>query len=328
MNVERKNIILAVMVFILITAVAMTNLHAVEAPLPDESNLDVYGDLNEETDFNGEIKQIETEIIFIKLREKRRKLIQDIPKAKAELDEQISRIADLEKEKTDLESKQKKLIGPIPNDINMRIVNYESIVKILENKLKDMDDAIPVQTDARVEHDKKRDSLRNDIAKLKSELSGIYAEKKRNEGEVDGIKIRLAEIGTKIEIAEITKKRLANKHSQLVEMQLAVEDKINTMLIPETAKNKFKLYITAAFAILVGIVIVGFFITAFQDENVRRAIFSSQSGIQFLTLFSLVIAIILFGITEILEGKELAALLGGLSGYILGRVSTNRASGE
>jgi presenilin-like A22 family membrane protease len=47
----------------------------------------------------------------------------------------------------------------------------------------------------------------------------------------------------------------------------------------------------------------------------------SQSGIQFLTLFSLVIAIILFGITDILEGKELAALLGGLSGYILGRVT-------
>lgn len=38
-----------------------------------------------------------------------------------------------------------------------------------------------------------------------------------------------------------------------------------------------------------------------------------QSGIQFLTLFSLVIAIILFGITGILKGKELAALLGGLS---------------
>ena len=42
---------------------------------------------------------------------------------------------------------------------------------------------------------------------------------------------------------------------------------------------------------------------------------------QFLTLFSLVIAIILFGITQILEGKELAARLGGLSGYILGRTT-------
>ena len=34
------------------------------------------------------------------------------------------------------------------------------------------------------------------------------------------------------------------------------------------------------------------------------------------------IAIILFGITNILEGRELAALLGGLSGYILGKYNS------
>lgn len=42
---------------------------------------------------------------------------------------------------------------------------------------------------------------------------------------------------------------------------------------------------------------------------------------QFVTLFSLVIAIVLFGVLKILDGRELAALLGGLSGYILGRGS-------
>ena len=57
----------------------------------------------------------------------------------------------------------------------------------------------------------------------------------------------------------------------------------------------------------------------------RRAIYSGETGIQFLTLFSVVIAIILFGIINILEGKELAALLGGLSGYILGRTSQKSA---
>jgi hypothetical protein len=46
-----------------------------------------------------------------------------------------------------------------------------------------------------------------------------------------------------------------------------------------------------------------------------------ESGTQFVTLFSLLIAIILFGVLKILEGKELAALLGGLSGYVLGRGS-------
>jgi hypothetical protein len=57
---------------------------------------------------------------------------------------------------------------------------------------------------------------------------------------------------------------------------------------------------------------------AYIDPQVRREIFAGQAGIQFVTLFSFVIAIILFGIIDILEGKELAALLGGLSGYILG----------
>ena len=49
--------------------------------------------------------------------------------------------------------------------------------------------------------------------------------------------------------------------------------------------------------------------------------FSNQQGLQFITLFSLVIAIILFGVLKILEAKELSALLGAISGYVLGRVS-------
>jgi hypothetical protein len=85
---------------------------------------------------------------------------------------------------------------------------------------------------------------------------------------------------------------------------------------------------SATFAALVGLVIIGFFIIAWGDERVRQAIFSGTAGIQFVTLFSLVIAIILFGIIEILEGKELAALLGGLSGYILGRATSEHGSAQ
>lgn len=88
-----------------------------------------------------------------------------------------------------------------------------------------------------------------------------------------------------------------------------------------TPDQQFKGYMSGAFALLIAIVIGGFFILASRDEIMRRAIFSGETGIQFLTLFSLVIAIILFGIINILEGKELAALLGGLSGYILGRTT-------
>ena len=78
---------------------------------------------------------------------------------------------------------------------------------------------------------------------------------------------------------------------------------------------------TLVFAVLVGGVIIGFFVVAFTSNTVKTAIFAGDSGIQFVTMFSLVIAIILFGVLKILEGRELAALLGGLSGYILGRGS-------
>jgi hypothetical protein len=51
------------------------------------------------------------------------------------------------------------------------------------------------------------------------------------------------------------------------------------LLIPETADNEFKLYITAAFSGLVLVVILGFFTVAWRDDKVRRAIFSGESGI-------------------------------------------------
>jgi len=68
-------------------------------------------------------------------------------------------------------------------------------------------------------------------------------------------------------------------------------------------------------------VIVGFFIVANRDDQIRKSIFTGDSGLQFITIFSIIIAIILFGITEVLGGKEISALLGGISGYILGRSS-------
>lgn len=86
----------------------------------------------------------------------------------------------------------------------------------------------------------------------------------------------------------------------------------------------FKFWMSSIFAFLILLVIVGFFWTALNDEKVRQAVFAGQVGLQFIALFSIVIAIILFGITGILEAKELAALLGSLAGYILGRTMSNQ----
>jgi hypothetical protein len=107
-----------------------------------------------------------------------------------------------------------------------------------------------------------------------------------------------------------------------------VEDAMNRLLSIEIAEQSFKSWVSGIFAALVAIVIGGFFFIAHTDSTVRRRVFSGHSGIQFLTLFALVISIILFGITGVLEGKELSALLGGLAGYILGRATFGSESAD
>ena len=127
--------------------------------------------------------------------------------------------------------------------------------------------------------------------------------------------------GTSQSLEEV-KRTLLEKQNQLGNAQRQIdqiENAMNTLLDIEKPQQDFKTTISAYFTALVAILIVGFFIIAGIDQQVRREIFAGQAGIQFVTLFSLVVAIILFGITGILEGKELSALLGGLSGYILGR---------
>jgi hypothetical protein len=111
--------------------------------------------------------------------------------------------------------------------------------------------------------------------------------------------------------------------SNLKRRKLEVETEMNRLIDIEQPKQEFKKLISLNFTMLIALVILGFFFIAWRDQTVRCAIFAGQEGIQFVTLFSLVIAIILFGVLGILEGKELAALLGGLSGYILGRTTSH-----
>lgn len=105
-----------------------------------------------------------------------------------------------------------------------------------------------------------------------------------------------------------------------------IETKISEMLARDVVAQNFKSQISGYFAAVVGLMIILFFGIAFYDPVVRNNIFSGQSGIQFVTLFSLIISIILFGITGILGDKELSALLGGLSGYILGKYNATDQS--
>jgi hypothetical protein len=139
---------------------------------------------------------------------------------------------------------------------------------------------------------------------------------------MQGLELILRNLRSDKEIAE----DIAQKNAMLVKDKVllqCIQGRISQLTSPE---QNFRTNTSWVFAGLISAVIIGFFVLAFKDEVMRRAIFSGETGIQFLTLFSVVIAIILFGIINILEGKELAALLGGLSGYILGRTSQRSAT--
>jgi predicted phage tail protein len=166
-----------------------------------------------------------------------------------------------------------------------------------------------------------------EIAKRQVEI--LQRQDPPHTAEITALEKKLEQLTARLDDAKKTDftEAIKQKEAEVFEKKLmlaSVEDNIQDLLNPDVAKQKFKSSVSMVFAALVGAVILGFFAVAFHDERVRQAIFSGQAGMQFVTLFSLVIAIILFGITSILEAKELAALLGGLSGYILGRVTAER----
>lgn len=162
---------------------------------------------------------------------------------------------------------------------------------------------------------------------------------KRNKGSADQIQRIEREI-TDLEASTIRAKRDLEDKTRAVksvdesrttirnaESKLAdIETKISEMLARDVVAQNFKSQISGYFAAVVALMIILFFGIAFYDPVVRNNIFSGQSGIQFVTLFSLIISIILFGITGILGDKELSALLGGLSGYILGKYNATDQS--
>ncbi|HEX8147810.1 MAG TPA: hypothetical protein VF591_11575 [Pyrinomonadaceae bacterium] len=194
-------------------------------------------------------------------------------------------------------------------------------------------------TDNFIEVTDTRDSITSEVARLDQKVIQLNAQipkaptaaqldarrQERAELEAkpkktDDDKFRIAELDdTDVKSREELREELRATEAQLQAKKgqaRCVQQAINAIYSPEQI---FKRTMSIIFAILIGLVIIGFFILSYADESVRRAIFSGQTGIQFLTLFSIVIAIILFGITSILGDKELSALLGGLSGYILGR---------
>ncbi len=106
-----------------------------------------------------------------------------------------------------------------------------------------------------------------------------------------------------------------------------IDESISELIMSSDAERFFRLEMGVGFLALVTLLIVCFFIFGSRSGSMKE-IFKDDRGLQFITLFSLVIAITMFGLLNILEGKELAALLGGLSGYILGRSNLGAGDGH
>lgn len=175
---------------------------------------------------------------------------------------------------------------------------------------------------ARAQSDEDKDRARRELDSLQREkrlLDNFLQDRK-------GIGDRSTNLRRDLEREQLTAQQENSCYLYLQDLNSRIEQRTVELLLPATQRNTFKLILSAIYALIVFGLIIGFYILAYQDKDMRSTIFSQQSGIQFITLFSLVIAIILFGILEILHDKELAALLGGISGYILGRTTTDKPS--
>ncbi len=170
-----------------------------------------------------------------------------------------------------------------------------------------------------------------DIAKLKGKTE-------ESQNFLNSYKDKLSEYNRDLQISqddlERTKKELdeikevqhniENKKKELYQLSNSIfelDNKLYDLFNRDSLNNKFRLNISIAFVLLVALVIIGFYWIAIRKESVAKNIFSGEKGIQFITLFLIIIAIILFGIMGTLESRELSALLGALSGYILGKTS-------
>lgn len=207
---------------------------------------------------------------------------------------------------SDLSDARNKLNALIPNLENQIESIYTRDTSIIMDDINNNNFSITYYQDAisKVKNpdDTSLNALKNNLYYFQQRKEQLYNEldkSKRNLTEKQGLTKRI----------DSAKNALNN-----------VEYKINQLMIPRISQQNFLFWASTAFVFLMGILLFTFYFVVRRDSAVRISIFGSDSGLQFVTLFSIVIAIILFGLTGVLEGKELSALLGSVAGYILGKV--------
>jgi len=118
-----------------------------------------------------------------------------------------------------------------------------------------------------------------------------------------------------------SKKNISRINSNIDKITRMINDRMNI----EQSQQTFRQWVSAIFAILIAIIILSFFFILFKSNSKDLAsMLMGESGLQFITLFSLIISIILFGVLNILEGKELAAIISAIAGFILGKYNPSK----
>ncbi|GHT26749.1 hypothetical protein FACS189432_01760 [Bacteroidia bacterium] len=134
------------------------------------------------------------------------------------------------------------------------------------------------------------------------------------------IKARFAEAASRDSLNQITYMQIQRNVSAIQLDVFQAEQAIYASLSPEFRNQDFRIWISLTFSGLIAVLLLAFFFIIFKrsDANLSQLLLSG-AGLQFITVFILIIAIILFGILNVLGGSELAAILSGISGYVLGK---------
>jgi hypothetical protein len=164
--------------------------------------------------------------------------------------------------------------------------------------------------------------LRLSSVKPSFNISGEYAAEYVSDSILPLIKNRIEEARLNDSLDNQDFHRVLQSIDSLSKDIFMAEQAIAEAIAPEYTRQDFRKWISLTFAGLIAALVISFFWIILRRSDVTLAKqLLSGAGLQFITVFILIIAIILFGIMEVLGGSELAAILSGISGYVLGKGS-------
>jgi hypothetical protein len=162
--------------------------------------------------------------------------------------------------------------------------------------------------------------LRLNSVRPNFDYSGKYAVGYIETEILPAIKARYAEAARRDSLNQVTYMQIQKNVSAIQLDIFQAEQAIYASLSPEFRNQDFRIWISLTFSGLIAVLLLAFFFIIFKrsDASLLQLLLSG-AGLQFITVFILIIAIILFGILNVLGGSELAAILSGISGYVLGK---------